>query len=257
MVSKIKNEVYCLEYCQYENFPCEVLYNTIGIKGTMTIPLHFTYIKCKDKHILFDTGFTTEIMDYLEIRRQIVGFTPVNYEDPKTLLRKINIDPEQIDYIILNHLHYDHANGIREFPNATLFVQKREIEFLTIDSPQRAFTKAGYNAKDAKVIVLEGDVNIFDGISVYLAPGHTSGCQVCSVETESGHVTLCGDVVLTYRNLDEMIPMRIATDYIAVLNSFAKVKQLSAGNERLIVAGHDMKIFEKFTKIDNRIVKIE
>lgn len=52
-------------------------------------------------------------------------------------LKKNNIAPEQITKVLMSHLHKDHAGGISRndyheqlsFPNATYYVQKRELEY--------------------------------------------------------------------------------------------------------------------------------
>ncbi|MEN2487807.1 MBL fold metallo-hydrolase [Flavobacterium sp. B11] len=54
------------------------------------------------------------------------------------ILRKNNIEPQQITKILVSHLHKDHIEGIgyfengnlvQNFPNATIYIQKREIDF--------------------------------------------------------------------------------------------------------------------------------
>ncbi|WP_281631440.1 MBL fold metallo-hydrolase [Flavobacterium luteolum] len=54
------------------------------------------------------------------------------------ILRKNNIEPQQITKVLVSHLHKDHIEGIgyfengnlvQNFPNATIYIQKREIDF--------------------------------------------------------------------------------------------------------------------------------
>lgn len=40
-------------------------------------------------------------------------------------------DPSAVKYVILSHLHWDHAGGMRDFPNAKFIVSKKEWEAAT------------------------------------------------------------------------------------------------------------------------------
>ena len=57
--------------------------------------------------------------------------TGTNHSVPLVLeaMRQKGLRPEQVDYVVLTHIHLDHAGGaglfMREFPNATLTVHPR------------------------------------------------------------------------------------------------------------------------------------
>ena len=44
-------------------------------------------------------------------------------------LRKLGVDPDQIDICIFTHLHWDHCANMGLFRNATFFVHSRELDF--------------------------------------------------------------------------------------------------------------------------------
>src|SRR5215217_2366397 len=52
-------------------------------------------------------------------------------------LKKLGIQPEQVTKVLMSHLHKDHAGGVSygagekqlSFPNATYYIQKRELDF--------------------------------------------------------------------------------------------------------------------------------
>lgn len=54
-------------------------------------------------------------------------------------LKLAGIEPESIEYIMLSHAHIDHVGGLTNrdgsaaFPNATVFINKRDHEFWTAD----------------------------------------------------------------------------------------------------------------------------
>jgi len=43
-------------------------------------------------------------------------------------LEKVNIKPEEVDKLIITHLHFDHVANAKLFTNARIYVQKREWE---------------------------------------------------------------------------------------------------------------------------------
>jgi len=44
-------------------------------------------------------------------------------------LAKAGVKPEEIDIVVLTHLHWDHVGGVTEFPNAEFIVSKKELRF--------------------------------------------------------------------------------------------------------------------------------
>ena len=50
-------------------------------------------------------------------------------------------------------------------------------------------------------VELDGDTDLFDGVSVLFTPGHSHGHQSVVVETDDGRVVLGGDVTYSMREL--------------------------------------------------------
>ena len=44
-------------------------------------------------------------------------------------IQTLGVQPENIHFIILSHLHHDHAGEICQFPNATVIVQQAEYDY--------------------------------------------------------------------------------------------------------------------------------
>jgi len=79
-------------------------------------------IKGSDSPILVDTGMTDEV-----IKKKPM----LKIASPKALLNKIGVNPRDIKIVIISHLHDDHASEYALYPNATFYIQKKEIEFWT------------------------------------------------------------------------------------------------------------------------------
>ncbi len=100
----------------------------------MTHPLTYATLVAPNIYCI-DTGFEREQFDatYLIIGKQSVAFidSGTNYSVPRFLqtLQELHISVEQVKYIILTHVHLDHAGGagllMQACPNAHLAVHPR------------------------------------------------------------------------------------------------------------------------------------
>ena len=101
-----------------------------GIKNKkMTFPAGVFLIKHREKgYLLYDTGYHYDIKTQIRYGFYRLG-TPVQMTEKDQisyLLKAKGIKPEEINYIILSHLHPDHLGGASFFPHAT-FILTQEV----------------------------------------------------------------------------------------------------------------------------------
>jgi len=157
------------------------------------LDLNILLIQTPKANYIVDTGLGNKLT---EKERNIFAVSDFTLLEE---LQKVGLSRFDIDYVILTHLHFDHAGGVLSqlndkinitFPNATHVVQKIEWEMA------RNPDELNYNAYDFKKnyqlleeegkIQLVDDIHDFgDGVSVYLAGGHSAGNQVVRIESES------------------------------------------------------------------------
>ena len=84
-------------------------------------------------YTLFDTGYSREIYQ-CGLAGTLYGAlnpTVVTAKDEiEAQLLEDGIDPSEIKYVILSHLHPDHIGGVKFFPNATFIVSKETSELI-------------------------------------------------------------------------------------------------------------------------------
>ncbi|REC78459.1 MBL fold metallo-hydrolase [Chryseobacterium elymi] len=119
------------------------------------------------------------------------------------LLEKENIKPEQITKLLLSHLHKDHIDGsiIRNdndfqpaFPNAEIYVQKRELAFAMENKGNPSFdfdTLEKLISLPNIVWMSEDQGEIANGISFEVVGGHTPFMQVFWIR-ENGETVFYG-----------------------------------------------------------------
>ncbi|MBI3768602.1 MAG: hypothetical protein HY271_08925 [Deltaproteobacteria bacterium] len=123
------------------------------------------------------------------------AFAPM-LADVQSCLAQTGIRPEQVDYISYDHLHTqdvrrwlgaDGAPGY--FPNAKLLVMRQEWESAqALLPPQRDwYCPNGIAGIDpARVVLLDGDVLLGNGVALVRTPGHTEGNHSLVAHTPAG-----------------------------------------------------------------------
>jgi N-acyl homoserine lactone hydrolase len=180
---------------QYTIYPLVVGINETD-QGVMTylrdygkriyLPIYAFYLKGTDRHILVDTGLEQFMVP--EGAEKDLGYKIMEFEEA---LATLNLTPGDIDIIIHTHLHNDHCENDYKCTKAEVYVQKVEREFLNNPHPvdHRYYPDI---LDDVKVVEIDGDANIVDGIDVIFSPGHTVGGQSVAVNTTEGRAIITG-----------------------------------------------------------------
>ena len=157
----------------------------------LEIPVHGFLIKHPAGAGLVDTGYGTP----LEL---IKDYRPVN-ASAADAIRKHDVDPSDIRWIIVSHLHFDHCGQNAVFPQAPLYVQRAEYErrHRYADTPAAWLDYAG-----ARYELLDGKREIVPGVRVLTTPGHTPGHQSIEIDTAQGPALLTGDACWTVNMFD-------------------------------------------------------
>lgn len=173
----------------------------IGITGSL--------IETDDgRYVLVDTGFSPKYLvdrekasgeDKLDEFGTILELGPENM--PAGQMAKIGITPDDIELQILTHTHIDHLGGIMDFTHVPMVVHKAEK---ALDKP---LYWAGLHPiewpQEQEYIEVEGDVELFPGLTLLETPGHTPGQTSLVVDLpETGAVILTSDTISRPEELD-------------------------------------------------------
>jgi len=133
------------------------------------------------------------------------GWAPVPGHLP-TVLGHAGIERDDVDTVVLTHLHEDHygwtvdATGTPLFPNARHVVQRSEIASLAADDSSLAYVveplrRAGLlHQIDGRVSVQGGPGH--SSLTAVPTPGHTAGHQSVLVDGGQGRIMITGDVLV-------------------------------------------------------------
>ena len=158
------------------------------------------------KLVVIETGIGDK---FGEKERTIYGLEDRAVHDA---LLDVDCDPADIDAVILTHLHFDHAGGLTRrgdgdkpvltFPNAEIIVQKQEWEdaIANRSTMHKTYLADHLNEDVAEhVTLVDGEAEVFSGVTVWPVPGHTWGQQAVRFDGgDHGTVVFVPDVMPTH-----------------------------------------------------------
>lgn len=129
-------------------------------------------------------------------------------------LRRLEIDPRDIDIVFNTHLHQDHCRNNDLFPNATLMAHAAE-------RPGREYRK------------VESNLEASPGVRLVHTPGHTPGSMSVFVEGGLRYV-IAGDALPTHDNYLKWVPPGLNYDPDLALSSMKEIVAFAD----VVVPGH-------------------
>ena len=199
-------------------FPGKSNFGALGISAVVLV-------ETDGKKLLFDTGAHGAVKVLLNA------------------LRQQNTAPEEIDYVFLSHLHFDHVANISLFPNATFLVGKKEWETAFSEDrevwtpPESVF----YLKEFCRLQLVRDGEWILPNVQAAATPGHTPGHMSLLLYTEGETVALTGDAIknrieLITETVDQSLDPQASTSSIQYIKSRASI----------VIPGHDcaLRIFQ-------------
>jgi glyoxylase-like metal-dependent hydrolase (beta-lactamase superfamily II) len=127
---------------------------------------------------------------------------------PKALAA-LGVRPDQIDAVIVTHMHQDHMGGLisggqRVFPDAEVYVDRRDVQHWTDLAKQTSapdYLQGSFRmASDLvrlypKLQATEGDHQVIGGVSLVDLAGHTPGHVGVRVEDEGQSLIMVSDML--------------------------------------------------------------
>jgi glyoxylase-like metal-dependent hydrolase (beta-lactamase superfamily II) len=178
-----------------------------GDDNTVPLTAHIVLVQDGSSWGLLDSGFGHHLTD-----RQRRFYTVERDTQLEAGLAELGLDTGRIDWIVLSHLHLDHAGGVLNaderptFPNARVWVQSLEAREAR-DTSNRAHGVYAGPAFDrlselGLVEEVHGAPEVRANVHVHLTGGHSRGHQATLVEGASGAAFAhLGDLLVTHAHL--------------------------------------------------------
>jgi glyoxylase-like metal-dependent hydrolase (beta-lactamase superfamily II) len=254
-------QVYAIRYARREALSRDHFYGLDPHDGSPMPMDYFIWAIVGDyRPIIVDAGFTPETA----ARR---NRTLMN--DPIEVLAGLGVQAADVEHVILTHLHFDHSGHLGSFPNATFWLQEKEMAFWTGRYASRR--DIGRNAEpgdiaelvrlnyDHRVRFVDGDEAVNDYVHVWYVGGHTPGMQVVSAETPGGRVVLASDAAHYYETIEEDRPYSVLHCVPEMYRAYDRIMEI-AGPTACVIPGHDPLVFDRYpavnAELDGKAVEI-
>jgi len=145
-------------------------------------------------------------------------------------LKKLNLEPKDIDVVINTHRHHDHTENNDLFEHATIYASAQECVV---------------ECNGCKLYSNIDEIDEFtpvekfydEEITIIKTPGHTWG----SISVVYGDFIIVGDAAPLKVNVLEDIPPSINVDYRSAKGSLRRIKLL----KKHIITGHDGIVYKE------------
>jgi glyoxylase-like metal-dependent hydrolase (beta-lactamase superfamily II) len=256
--------IWALEFSQLPGYPDSALvYGATG--GSRMLPFYYCVLQSEDHLALIDSGFADN--EFCSEQMGVHGI-PV-FSRPDKIMARIGLSPEDVGTIIITHHHWDHISGLPYFPNANIYIQRRDVDSWMAKwgaAPRLRWLAHGLDPGTAAVLakaggegrlrLVEGTADVLPGIQVRPAfDTHTAGSQyiVVGAGGEDDPWVFTGDTAYVYDNIGgpdgagPMVPIGLAQGSQECCVRATDEMLTAAGNNiRRIVPSHEVRIWDRF-----------
>jgi N-acyl homoserine lactone hydrolase len=202
------------------------------------LPIYVFALEGGPKKILIDTGLEDFMVP--DGAEEKYGFEVLHFEEA---LASIGWKPEDVEVIIHTHLHNDHCENDYKCTNAKVYVQKAEVAAMKDPHPldHRYYDDV---LDDSEVIEIEGDTELFEGISVMLTPGHSPGGQSVLIDTEVGKALITG-FCSNAKNFPKGQPAIVPGVHLDAVQAYDSLQKVVAVGADILIPLHDIEAGSK------------
>lgn len=200
------------------------------------LPTHPILVQFEGHNILIDSGIGKGKLNDRQ-KRNLGVSSESRIEEELALL---NLKPEDIDTVLMTHLHNDHAAGLTKpeggsfvsvFPNAAIHVSA--IEWDEMQHPnirsRNTYFKENWEPIVDQVETFEGEKTLFGAITLIHTGGHSNGHAVIKMERGGETLLHMADLMPTHAHQNPL--WVLAYDDYPMDSIYAKEKLVKEGLE--------------------------
>lgn len=191
-------------------------------------------VEVHGKRILIESGMGNDRLTDKQKR----NFGLVEESQLVESLASKGLTPEDIDIVIMTHMHYDHANGlvswkdgklVSTFSKAVIYVQ--ELEWAEMREPnirsRNTYWEENWRPIEQQVQTYAESMEVLPGISLHHTGGHSHGHAIVKMESDGQLILHMADIMPTHAHQNSLWVM--AYDDYPMTSIFAKEEWIKEG----------------------------
>lgn len=231
--------------------------SVIDPEVTEWLPIYCCVVEHSDGLIVVDTGIPEDanapiyFPPHMRLVQRAAPFAIAPSQEIGDQMRAAGLNPADVRWVVLTHLHQDHDGGIHHFPNAEFMVSRTEwaaaqgfsgrmngylnrrwfsgFAPTLIDFEDDPF----YSFPSSKALTANGDIRLVP------TPGHSAGHVSVVVEQTAHILFLAGDATYSQSLLLNRRVDGIGTDVQAQRETHRRILSFAAQVPLVLVPTHD------------------
>lgn len=199
-------------------------------------------------NLLYDTGNSP---DHARVYTpdMLHNYPVVECISIKEALAAKGLTPDDIDRIIISHLHFDHAAGLKDFVG-TKAIKKvmvseadlKEAYFSVMTGNGGAYIRELFDVEGIQFEAISQDTRLADDLELFIQQSHTPGVIGMILKTENhGTIITTSDTVYSRESFDRELPpggtINKTTDEF--FDNLHRIKQMQKDYDATLLFGHD------------------
>lgn len=225
-------------------------------KWRMWVPVSAYLIEHPKGLILVDTGWSEEMRDHPRKHLGWLASSIFNGELPqgesiKEQLQRLGYNDQELDFVLLSHMHSDHVSGIKHVARAKRILVS-DVEWKAANNDAN-YIRSMWEGVPIETIRMKSipygpfklGLDLFDDGTLYIVftPGHSKGQVSFLVKTDGGWVLLGSDVGYARKSWEQQILPGVTTSVDEAGKSLSWLRDFSNRDDcRGIFVNHDIEV---------------
>lgn len=237
--------------------PLRLLNTLRDARWTEPLPILAWVIEHAEGLIVVDTGETVRTAEHgyfptwhpyyrLGVREWVTADQEIGPQ-----FQRLGLSPHDVRWVVLTHLHTDHAGGLAHFPDSELLVSRTELRHASgalgkargylphrwphwFSPTPVDFTDGAFGPiPAARTLTAAGDVTLL------ATPGHTPGHMSVAIDLDDHLVLLAGDTSYTQELMLDGIADGVTNDPHTAQSTLAALRALAHSRPTVYLPSHD------------------